>query len=122
MFLDLDDIPLTIATAAAALAAGRVTSTELTGALLDRISTDDVALGAFVTVCADTALAAATAADESFAAGRVVGPLQGIPIAVKDIFSTSDAPTYANSRAMWSGWGRTATRSWSHVCGQPVRC
>ena len=105
VFFDLDDFPLTIATAAEALMAGEMTSTELTGALLDRISADDAFLGAFVTVCADTALAAAAAADESFAAGRVHGPLQGIPLAVKDIFATADAPTYANSRAMWSGWG-----------------
>jgi aspartyl-tRNA(Asn)/glutamyl-tRNA(Gln) amidotransferase subunit A len=105
MFPDSDEFPLTIEAAGAALVAGRVTSTELTRALLERISTDDAFLGAFVTVCADSALAAAAAADESFANGRVAGPLQGIPIAVKDIFATADAPTYANSRAMWRGWG-----------------
>jgi aspartyl-tRNA(Asn)/glutamyl-tRNA(Gln) amidotransferase subunit A len=98
------DIALTINEAATALKTRRLTSTGLTRALLDRISTDDAALGAFVTVCADSALAAAAAADEAFAAGRVASPLQGIPIAVKDIFATSDAPTYANSRAMFTEW------------------
>jgi aspartyl-tRNA(Asn)/glutamyl-tRNA(Gln) amidotransferase subunit A len=104
MLPDSDEFPLTIAAAADALIAGRLTSSDLTRAVLDRISSLDESLGAFVTVCADSALEAAAAADRAFTAGRVVSALQGVPIAIKDVFATTDAPTYANSRAIWSEW------------------
>jgi aspartyl-tRNA(Asn)/glutamyl-tRNA(Gln) amidotransferase subunit A len=99
------DVPLTIAEAAAALRAGRLTSVALTGAVLARIEIYGAALGAYVTVCGPTAMAAARAADAELAGGRDLGPLHGIPLAVKDVVSTAEAPTTANSRVLDPGWG-----------------
>ena len=97
--------PLTIKDAAAALRAGTVTSAELTRTMLDKIGKAKEALGAFVTVTEEPAMLAAEAADSDFAAGVDKGPLQGIPLAVKDIISTKDAPTTANSRVLAPDWG-----------------
>lgn len=95
---------LTIADAARALDEGSQTSTSLTAACLRRISAGS-ALGAFVTVNEASAMAAAAAADEELAAGRRRSALHGIPVAIKDVFATRDAPTWANSRAIEPGWG-----------------
>ncbi len=100
-----DELGMTITDAAAALRSGELTSVALTTSLLDRIGALNETLGAFVTVTAEGALAAAAAADADFAAGVDKGPLQGIPLAVKDIISTHDAPTTANSRILAPGWG-----------------
>jgi aspartyl-tRNA(Asn)/glutamyl-tRNA(Gln) amidotransferase subunit A len=98
--------PLTIQEAAAALADGTLTSVELTSAKLKLIEDKDGDLGAFVTVCEETAMAAAEAADRDFDRGVVRHPLQGIPLAVKDIIATKDAPTTANSRVLDPAWGQ----------------
>jgi aspartyl-tRNA(Asn)/glutamyl-tRNA(Gln) amidotransferase subunit A len=96
--------PRSIDEAVRALNQGTVTSKDLTAACLDRIDAS-TALGAFVTINRDAAMAAATAADVDRAAGRIHGALQGIPVAIKDVFATRDAPTRANSRAIEPGWG-----------------
>jgi aspartyl-tRNA(Asn)/glutamyl-tRNA(Gln) amidotransferase subunit A len=101
-----DDLPLTIDDAAAALRSGRVSSVQLTTGFLERISSLNESLGAFVAVCGETALKTAEAADRDFATGLDRGPLQGIPLAVKDIIATKDAPTTANSRVLDPGWGK----------------
>ena len=54
---------------------------------------------------AEGALADAARADEAFASRIDNGPLQGIPVAVKDILATKDAPTTANSRVLDPAWG-----------------
>jgi aspartyl-tRNA(Asn)/glutamyl-tRNA(Gln) amidotransferase subunit A len=100
-----DTLPLTIRDAAAELRAGTLTSVALTTAVLDTIAQQDAVLGAYVTVTGDAALAAAAAADADFAAGVDRSPLQGIPLAVKDIIATRDAPTTANSRVLDPDWG-----------------
>ncbi|MGY6502450.1 MAG: amidase [Acidimicrobiales bacterium] len=98
-------LPLTIADAAEALRSGQLTSVALTESILDRIAANDAILGAYVTVTGPEALAAAAAADAAFAAGVDHGPLQGIPLAIKDIIATKDAPTTANSRVLDPTWG-----------------
>ena len=75
------------------IAAGDLSSVELTRAMLDRIVALDGALHAYETVMAEGALAEAAAADGEIEAGRVRGPLHGVPIAVKDLLWTRDAPT-----------------------------
>ena len=50
-------------------------------------------------------MAAARQADADFAAGVDRGPLQGIPLGVKDIIATRDAPTTANSHVLDPDWG-----------------
>ena len=53
-------------------------------------------------------MSSAATADAEIAAGRRRGPLHGIPLAIKDVFATHDAPTTANSRAIEPGWGAGA--------------
>ena len=75
----------TIAEQAADLRAGAYSSVELTRHYLDRIGRLNPHLNAYVTVAAESALAAAARADGALAAGTAA-PLAGIPIAHKDIF------------------------------------
>ncbi len=97
--------PLTIADAAKALRSGDLTAAALTASIFERIEALDAKLGAYVCTLPETAMASAEAADADFAKGVDKGPLQGIPLAVKDIISTEDAPTTANSRVLDPAWG-----------------
>ncbi len=72
-----------------------LSSLDLTRAMLERIAALDGALHAYETVMADSALAEAAAADREIAAGRIRGPLHGVPLAVKDLCWTHDAPSAA---------------------------
>ena len=89
----------TLAELAAALAAGRISSVELTQGLLARIAAHDPALNAFITVDAEGALAAARAADAARAA-NTAGPLTGVPIAHKDVLMTAGIRTSCGSRML----------------------
>jgi len=93
----------TAAELADALAAGEVTSVELTRAHLDRIAAVDGAVHAFLHVDAEGALAQARASDERRAAGTPASPLDGVPIAVKDVLATEGVPTTCGSRIL-EGW------------------
>ena len=75
------------------LRAGSLTSVELTQAALDSIERLNPTLNAFVHVDAPVALAQARKADELFAQGLDLGPLHGIPVAVKDNIDTFDHVT-----------------------------
>ena len=68
---------------------------EATQAQLDRIAHLDGQLKSYAYVMASSALEQAHAAEKEIAAGRVRGPLHGVPIAVKDLCWTKDAPTAA---------------------------
>jgi aspartyl-tRNA(Asn)/glutamyl-tRNA(Gln) amidotransferase subunit A len=82
-----------VITLAERLRAGSLTSVELTQAALDSIERLNPALNAFVHVDAPVALAQARNADELFAQGLDLGPLHGIPVAVKDNIDTFDHVT-----------------------------
>jgi aspartyl-tRNA(Asn)/glutamyl-tRNA(Gln) amidotransferase subunit A len=98
-------LPTTIADAAEALGAGRIGAVELTRASLDRAAAAQAALGCFIHVAGEAALASARRADADRARGREGGPLRGVPLGVKDILATVDAPTTASSRSLDPAWG-----------------
>jgi aspartyl-tRNA(Asn)/glutamyl-tRNA(Gln) amidotransferase subunit A len=91
----------------AALAAGSVSSVELTTAALERIAAVDgdttAGVHAFLHVSAEDALATARAVDADRAAGRELAPLAGVPVAVKDVVATRGMPTTVGSRIL-QGW------------------
>jgi aspartyl-tRNA(Asn)/glutamyl-tRNA(Gln) amidotransferase subunit A len=89
---------LTIAEAAALIAAKRLSPVELTRGFLDRIERLNSRLHAYVRVLHDEALVAARAAEDEIAAGRYRGPLHGIPIGLKDIYDTAGVPTEGGSK------------------------
>src|ERR1700683_5405388 len=83
----------------AARHAGAVSSVELTGAFLDRITRYQGTLNAFISVSTEIALEQAARADGQLRAGKA-GPLTGIPIAHKDIFCTQGEKTTCGSRML----------------------
>jgi aspartyl-tRNA(Asn)/glutamyl-tRNA(Gln) amidotransferase subunit A len=91
------DAPLT--ELAAALAARRVSSLELTRAFLERIAQAQPTLNAFITLDPERSLAQARAADARIARGEA-GPLTGIPVAHKDIFCAKGWLTTCASRML----------------------
>ena len=93
---DLHD--LDVAELAAQLAAGKVSSVEVTQHFLARIGQHE-RLGAFLSTDADVSLAQARAADARLAAGERT-PLLGVPLAHKDVFVTRDFPTTAGSKML----------------------
>lgn len=82
------------------VAEGDVSATELCEASLARIAAIDDDHGAFLSVAADSARAAARAVDERRARGETLGPLAGVPVAVKDVLCTADQPTSAGSKIL----------------------
>ena len=89
---------LSVAEAAALIAAKRLSPVELVRAYLARIERLDGTLHAYVRVLPDEALAAAHAAEAETAAGRHRGPLHGIPIGLKDIYDTAGVATEGGSK------------------------
>jgi aspartyl-tRNA(Asn)/glutamyl-tRNA(Gln) amidotransferase subunit A len=96
--------PMTISDAQRALAAGEVSSAELTEQALRAADRDDAVLGVFVSRFAEQAMTAAKKADAARASGADL-PLLGIPVAVKDIISTVDGETTAQSLVLDRRWG-----------------
>jgi aspartyl-tRNA(Asn)/glutamyl-tRNA(Gln) amidotransferase subunit A len=90
---------LTAAQARKVLDAREVSAVDLARAYLDRIDAVDESIHAYLHVMTDVALVQAEAADKRIAEGNVT-PLTGIPVALKDILSTTDAPTTAASKIL----------------------
>ncbi|HEY2908008.1 MAG TPA: amidase [Vicinamibacterales bacterium] len=87
----------TLAEVSARMRSGSVTATELVTACLARIDVYNPKLNAFITVARDAALARAKTLDLEQKAGRLRGPLHGIPIALKDNIDTAGLRTTAAS-------------------------
>ncbi|WP_067818707.1 Asp-tRNA(Asn)/Glu-tRNA(Gln) amidotransferase subunit GatA [Actinomadura kijaniata] len=87
----------------ALIASGETSAVEVARAHLERIAAVDGEIHAFLHVDDETVLAQARAVDERRAAGEELGPLAGVPIAHKDVFTTADMPTTAGSRIL-EGW------------------
>ncbi|MEM5421164.1 amidase [Paraburkholderia ferrariae] len=73
----------------------KISSTEVTQALLERIGTVDRELRSYATVMAEQAMSDARRADTEIAAGKRRGPLHGVPIGVKDLCWTKGVTTMA---------------------------
>ena len=83
---------------AALVRTGSVSPVELVEATLTAIETTEPHVNAFVTLCADEARAAARAAEAALMSGAPLGPLHGVPLAVKDLVRTAGIRTTYGSR------------------------
>lgn len=89
---------MTAAEIAKAVAGGKLSALASTEAALVRIKQHDGVLNAFTDVTAERAVAKARAIDADIAAGKPVGPLAGVPFAVKNLFDVAGLPTRAGSK------------------------
>ncbi|HEX6339314.1 MAG TPA: Asp-tRNA(Asn)/Glu-tRNA(Gln) amidotransferase subunit GatA [Jiangellaceae bacterium] len=94
---------MTAAGLAEAIRSGATSAVEVAQAHLDRIAAVDGEVHAFLHVDADGAVAAARSVDERRAAGEQLSPLAGVPLALKDVFTTSEMPTTCGSKIL-EGW------------------
>ena len=101
--LERDLIRQSAATLASAMAEGEVSAREVTQAHLDRIAEVDDRVHAFLYVDTADALAAADDIDARRARGDQLGPLAGVPLALKDILAMRGVPTTCGSRIL-EGW------------------
>ncbi|MCD0448289.1 Asp-tRNA(Asn)/Glu-tRNA(Gln) amidotransferase subunit GatA [Actinocorallia sp. API 0066] len=93
----------TAAELGALIASGETTSVEVTRAHLERIEQVEGRVNAFLHVAAERALEQAADVDRRRAEGEELGPLAGVPIAHKDVFTTKDMPTTCASKIL-EGW------------------
>ncbi|MEV0360230.1 Asp-tRNA(Asn)/Glu-tRNA(Gln) amidotransferase subunit GatA [Nocardia sp. NPDC050697] len=99
-----DSTQLSAAELAAKIHARELSSEEVTRAHLDRIAAVDGEYHAFLHVAPEAALAAARVVDASLAAGEEpASALAGVPLALKDVFTTTDMPTTCASKIL-EGW------------------
>jgi amidase len=96
---DIDPMRATVAELSGALAAGKLSAAALTEFYLDRIRRINPGLHAVITV-SPTAAAEATASDRARAGSGPRGPLEGIPVLVKDNVQVTGMPTTAGSPAL----------------------
>jgi len=91
---------LTIKEASGKLAKGEITSVDLTRAVFERIKDVESKVGAYITLCEEKALGMAEASDQRRKSGKVLSEIDGIPIAVKDLFLTKGVKTTAASKIL----------------------
>ncbi len=91
---------LSIKKASDMLCLGEISSLELTKSCLDRIEKLEPKVDAFITVTKDLALKQAKASDERRRAGKPLSIIDGIPIAIKDLFCTKGVRTTAASKIL----------------------
>jgi aspartyl-tRNA(Asn)/glutamyl-tRNA(Gln) amidotransferase subunit A len=94
---------LTAERTASLIASGEVSAREIAEAHLARIEAVDERVHAFLYVDIEGALAAADAVDARRVAGEPLGPLAGVPLALKDVLTMSGIPTTCGSRLL-EGW------------------
>ncbi len=81
-------------------ASGEVTAVEIANRAMDEIEASHTALGAYTHFDREFALTAAHAVDAKRKAGQKLGPLAGVPIAIKDVLCTKDMPTTCSSNML----------------------
>jgi 1-carboxybiuret hydrolase len=89
---------MTASEIASAVAGHKMSALDATEAALARIKQHDTILNAFTDITADRARAKARAIDADIAAGKSVGPLAGVPFAVKNLFDVAGLATRAGSK------------------------
>jgi aspartyl-tRNA(Asn)/glutamyl-tRNA(Gln) amidotransferase subunit A len=90
--------PLSASEIVKAISSGKLSALEVVESTLARIARHDGILNSFTDVTADRARARARAIDAAVEAGRNVGPLAGVPFAVKNLFDVKGLPTRAGSK------------------------
>src|SRR5438876_3098225 len=95
-----DTLSMTLEAAAEAIRTRRMSPVSLVESSLARIEAVEPRLNAFITVTAKLAREQARQAEHEIEAGRYIGPLHGIPVAVKDLFATKAIRTTAGSRIL----------------------
>jgi aspartyl-tRNA(Asn)/glutamyl-tRNA(Gln) amidotransferase subunit A len=98
---------LSASAASQAFAAKKISPVELLNTLLARIEALDPKLNAFIRLDAEAAIRAARDAEADIMAGRVRGPLHGIPVGVKDIIDVAGLPTTCHSRILVDNIAKT---------------
>jgi AtzE family amidohydrolase len=113
----------TAAAIASDIRSGARSATEVARATLDRVRRLDPQVNAFTEVTETRALADATAVDAALARGEAVGPLAGVPFAVKNLFDIAGVTTLAGSiierdrpPAAADGWAVARLRAAGGVC------
>ena len=99
----MPDTPLhfkTVLEVAALIESKELSPVELTEAMINRIESLDGQYKSYATVMADHAKASAQAAEKEILAGRYLGPLHGVPIAVKDLCFTKGVRTMGGARVL----------------------
>ncbi|MEM6564208.1 MAG: amidase family protein, partial [Pseudomonadota bacterium] len=97
MSLPSDLAEATAVETAAAIAAGTISARERSEAALTRIDADNPSINAFTEITRSRALAEADAIDAALHSGTPVGPLAGVPFAVKNLFDLGGVTTLAGS-------------------------
>jgi aspartyl-tRNA(Asn)/glutamyl-tRNA(Gln) amidotransferase subunit A len=95
-----DVLNMTISEAAVQVERRTLSPVELIDAMVLRIAAVDKALNAYITVCGEEARAVAQAAEKMIGAGYHLGPLHGIPVAIKDNIYTRGVRTTAGSKIL----------------------
>ena len=93
-------IPRTIKESAALIKEREVSPVELAELFLERISAEDGKINSYITVWEEAALGTARKAEKEISEGNYLGPLHGVPIALKDIFVTKDSRTTCGSKML----------------------
>ena len=95
-------IALTAIDATAEIARGAISAEEYIRTCLERIAARDPEIRAFIHLVPEQAVAAARIRDDERRRGSPLGPLHGVPVAIKDIFDTADFPT-ENGSPLFAG-------------------
>lgn len=93
-------VGLTLAELSRRIHSGEVASSHATEEVFESIAHEDDSLNAFITLLRDQALQASEAADHMLRAGQDLGPLHGIPVSIKDVFTTKGIRTTAGSKVL----------------------
>jgi len=98
MQMNLD--PLTVDSARTAVVERQTSASALVDAFYRKVEAEDAAIGAYLTLCKERAYQQATRVDALADKGDALPPLAGVPIAIKDVFTTKGVRTTAGSKIL----------------------